>query len=83
MFSDGKRRVTISIGFGFGFEVGYAIGIYLKLDLRSCPVLLLILKLSKQFTLLIITYLFSKSLHTVRIGFYLYLWNNLSYTGMY
>ena len=77
MFSNGKRRVTISIGFGF------AIGIYLKLDLKSCPVLLSILKLSKQFTLLIITYLFSKSLYTIRIGFYLYLWNNLGYTGMY
>ena len=83
MFSDEKRRVTISIGFGFRYEVGYAIGIYLKLDLKSCPVLLIILKLSKQFTLLIITYLFPKSLHTVRIGFHTYLWNNLSYTGMY
>jgi hypothetical protein len=59
MFGNGKRRVTISIGLGFGFEVGYAIRIYLKLNMKSCPVLLSILKLSKQFMLLIITYLFS------------------------
>ena len=65
-----------------GAQTEVQVEIIFRNRVRACVIFPFVFSSIPKFTL-IIHISISKSLHTVRIGFYLYLWNNLSYTAMY